>query len=288
VAKEQGRNCVHVFHPEDEAAVEHHEKIQWIERIRSALDNNLFELHFQPIAGIDGEESAGSHGEVLLRMIDETDSDADLIPPNAFIPAAERYHLMQEIDQWVIRHTFEALASDGAALEGVDVCSVNLSGQSFDDMKLHDYILQLLDETGLDAEKICFEISESTVVTNIELARVFINKLRKRGFRFALDGFGSGFSSLGYLKDLPVDYIKLDGSLIRDVSKNRISLATVRAINYLAHVMGMKSIAGFVEDEKTVSALKSVSVNYAQGYWLGRPERFSKGQETGSDEELDH
>ncbi len=279
VAKEQGRNRVHIFELDDEAVAEHHSKIQWLQRIREALDKDLFELHFQPISDIATDKQRGGHGEVLLRMINEASPDAALILPNSFIPAAERYHLMPQIDQWVLRNTFVALAEKGGALNDINTCSINLSGQSFGDMKLYDYILELQEETGVAPQRLCFEVSESTVVANIELARVFFRKLHERGYRFALDGFGGGFHSLGYLQDLPVEYIKLDGSLVRDVANSRVSLATVRAINYLAQVMGVKAIAGYVEDEKTVTALKSASVGYAQGNWLGKPYLFGSGND---------
>jgi len=276
VAKEHGRNRVHVYQQNDEAVAEHHGKMQWIQRIQSALEHDRFELHFQPITSLGEAEDEGRHGEVLLRMIDEAAAGTRLIPPSAFIPAAERYHLMPQIDQWVIRHTLEALAIDQGETADIDICAINLSGQSLGDMKLYDFIIEVLEETGVAPQQICFEITESAVVANIDVAKVFISKLHEYGCRFALDDFGSGLSSFEYLKELPVDYIKLDGSLIRDISKNHVSLAMARAINYITHVMGMKSIAEFVEDEPTVEALKSISVNYAQGYWLGKPRFFSK------------
>jgi len=276
VAKELGRNRVHVYQQDDQAVAEHHGKMKWLQRINDALENDGFELYFQPIGSIDGETEEGQYGEVLLRMQNPSGPDKQLIPPSAFIPVAERYHMMPQIDRWVVRHTLQALVSGEGAFADITTCAINISGQSLGDMTLYDYIVDMLEETGVAPHRICFEITESALVANIDGAKLFINKLRKHGCRFALDNFGSGLSAFEYLKSVPVDFIKLDGSLIHDVSKNHVSLATVRAINYITHVMGMKSIAEFVEDEETVTALKSASVNYVQGYWLGKPHFFSK------------
>ena len=277
VAKEQGRNRVHIFQQDDKAIAEHHGKMQWMQRIQEALEQDLFELHFQPITNLEQEDNK-VHGEILLRMMDTRESsDTGLIPPNAFLPAAERYHLMPKIDQWVVRNTIHTLAEKRDNNILISTCSINLSGQSLSDLTLYEYTIQLLQETGLSPGILCFEITESAVVANIEVAKEFISGLKALGCRFALDDFGSGLSSFEYLKNLPVDYVKLDGSLVRDIAKNRVNLAMVRAVNYVAHVMGMKTVAEYVEDERTIKALKEISVDYAQGYWLGRPQFFSEG-----------
>ncbi|MCW8887594.1 MAG: EAL domain-containing protein [Gammaproteobacteria bacterium] len=273
VAKEEGRNRVHVLSHDDEMVAEQHGKTQWLQRIQHALESDLFELHSQPITSIDGKGGEGKHIELLIRMIDKEDT-SKLIPPGAFIPAAERYHLMPEIDRWVIRNAFMQLVDPDERGKNISSCAINLSGQSLSDDTLYPYIMAMFKQSGVSPRKICFEITESAVVSNIEMAKEFIQKLRKIGCRFALDDFGSGFSSFEYLKHLPVDYIKLDGSMINDIANNSTSLAMVKAINYISHVMGMKSIAEFVEDEETVAALKSVNINYAQGYFLGKPDLF--------------
>ncbi len=289
VAKELGRNQVHVSQPGDEVEAERHGKLQWLQRIRTALDKDQFELHFQPIVTIDETGREERHGEVLLRMIDGTGVDSTLLQPNFFIPAAERYHLMPQIDRWVIRHTFETLATNRGKAAGIDSCAINLSGQSFAEAKLYDFIIRQQEVSGVPPQKICFEIAERAVLANVEMAREGITRLREKGFRFALDDFGTGFGSFEYLKELPIDYVKLDGALIRDIAKNSVSLATVHAINHIARAVGIKVIAEYVEDEQTVDALKSASVNYAQGYWLGKPHFFSRaaamtGQATDSNE----
>lgn len=278
VAKESGRNRVHIYTPDDEEEAERRGKVQWLQRIRGALEGDQFELHFQPIATIDEAGREGRHGEVLLRMVDDSGTGARLIQPNSFLSAAERYHLMPQIDQWVIRHTFKALAENNAETADIGSCSINLSGQSLGEGQLHDYILQQQEQSGVASQMICFELTESAVMANIEQARNFIVGLHEKGFRFALENFSAGFSTFDYLKELPIDYLKLNGALTRDIATNRVSLAKVRAINYIAHVVGVKVIAELVEDEATVEALRSVSVNYAQGYWLGRPSLFSKAQ----------
>jgi len=270
MAKEGGRNRIHILMSDDEVVAEQHSNMQWLQRIQHALENDLFELHSQPIVNLD-EKIEGKHIELLLRMIDS----GNLILPRAFMPAAERYHLMPQIDRWVIKHAFRELMDNIAAGVNITTCAINLSGQSLSDETLYSYIIEMLKESALSPKIICFEITESAVLSNIDIAKDFIQKLRQIGCRFALDDFGSGFSSFEYLKQLPVNYIKLDGSMIHDISKNRTSLAMVKAINYISQVMGLKSIAGFVEDEETLKALKSININNVQGYYLGKPEFFA-------------
>ncbi len=272
VAKEQGRNRVYVFRPEDTALAEHHGQMQWIQRIQRAIEQDLFTLYLQPICSIAETKEATQHGELLLRMITETEGGEVLILPGAFIPAAERYHLMPQIDRWVIRKALKTLSE--REFDGAHTFTLNLSGQSLSDITLFDYIKGLLDDTGVAPTSICFEITESAVISHIDVAQEFIRRLKDLGCSFALDDFGSGLSSFEYLKNLPVDYLKLDGSLVKDVTTHRVSQAMIHAINYVAHVMGMKSIAEYVENEETIDALRKMSVDYGQGYAMGKPERF--------------
>jgi diguanylate cyclase (GGDEF)-like protein/PAS domain S-box-containing protein len=272
VAKEQGRNRVHVSRPDDKEIAVHHGQMQWMQRIQRAVEEDAFVLYSQPIVSIEKQPGQGRHAELLLRMVENKGTEQEkIIPPAAFLPAAERYHLMPLIDRWVLEKALHLLASGDAEVRQLTTCSLNLSGQSLTDLKLYDYILKLLEETKVNPKRICFEITESAVIANMEVARQFVNGLRKIGCRFALDDFGSGLSTFDYLKQLEVDYVKLDGSLVRDVATSRVSQAMVHAVNYVTHVMGMKTIAEFVESEQIMQALRKLSVDYAQGYAIGKP-----------------
>jgi diguanylate cyclase (GGDEF)-like protein len=279
VAKERGRNYVHVFKPQDTEVAKHRDKMQWMQRIQHALDNDLFELHFQPIIETSGKiPGTGLHGEILVRMLAEEDEGPALIMPSAFIPTAERFHLMPQIDKWVIRNSLLSISKNETAGVLLDLCSINLSGQSMSDMEMVDFIIEQINQTGVSPEKLCFEITESAVISNLEYARQFILKLKDIGCSFALDDFGSGLSSFDYLKNLPVDYVKLDGSLIRDVATNKVSQAMVHAINYVSHVMNMKSIAEYVEDDEILHQLRRISIDYVQGYGIGMPGLFESSR----------
>ena len=275
VAKEQGRNRVHVYRPDDRQLAERHGQMQWMQRIQRAVENDEFVLYAQPIESLDGERHSGKHIEVLLRMVENRSSERErIIPPAAFLPAAERYHLMPLIDRWVLKNTFGKLVSNDAVSIHLSTCAINLSGQSLSDMSMYDYIVGLLGETDIDPRRICFEITESAVIANMEIAREFVNGLRKLGCRFSLDDFGSGLSTFDYLKQLDVDYVKLDGTLVRDIDTSRVSQAMVHAVNYVTHVMGMKSIAEFVESDNILESLRKLSVDYVQGYAIGKPVYF--------------
>jgi Amt family ammonium transporter len=279
VAKERGRNYVHVFKPQDTEVAKHRDKMQWMQRIQHALDNDLFELHFQPIIETSGKiPGTGLHGEILVRMLAEEDEGPALIMPSAFIPTAERFHLMPQIDKWVIKHSLLSISKNETAGVLLDLCSINLSGQSMSDMEMVDFIIEQINQTGVSPKKLCFEITESAVISNLEYARQFILKLKDIGCSFALDDFGSGLSSFDYLKNLPVDYVKLDGSLIRDVATNKVSQAMVHAINYVSHVMNMKSIAEYVEDDEILHQLRRISIDYVQGYGIGMPGLFESSR----------
>ena len=275
IAKEQGRNRVHVTKPDDQEIAQHHGQMQWMQRIQRAVEEDELVLYAQPIVAIEAQSDDRRHAEVLLRMVENKGTENErIIPPNAFLPAAERYHLMPLIDRWVLKRALHKIATQDDDVTQLATCSINLSGQSLTDLKLYDYILKMLEETEVDPTRICFEITESAVIANMQIAQQFVDGLRKIGCRFALDDFGSGLSTFDYLKQLNVDYVKLDGSLVRDVSTSRVSQAMVHAINYVVHVMGMKSIAEFVESEAILQALSKLSVDYAQGYAIEKPQRF--------------
>ena len=275
VAKEGGRNQVHVYKSDDQAIAQQQGQMQWLQRIQRALEKDLFELHFQSIIPIKNEKSDRLCGEVLLRMIDESrPSPNNCLPPSSFIPAAERYQLMPKIDRWVLTKTFELLSKQKDILHHWELCNINLSGQSLGDTKLLDFILTTLRKTRLPAHVLCFEITESSVISNLEEANQFMKTLQKLGCKFALDDFGTGLSSFSYLKNLPVDYVKLDGELVRDVAKDDTSYAMVEAINRVAHVMGIKTIAEHVETVATINSLRKISVDYAQGFVIDTPQAF--------------
>jgi EAL domain-containing protein (putative c-di-GMP-specific phosphodiesterase class I) len=248
--------------------------MHWTARITKAMEEERFVLYRQPIVGLS--DGSGTHYEVLVRMIDE---DGEIVPPGAFIPAAERYNLMSSIDRWVIREVFRMLAGKDhadASSEHEEVVSINLSGDSLSDEGLYEYIMSLKDEYGIPLNNICFEITETVAISNLVKATSLINGLKQHGCRFSLDDFGSGLSSFAYLKNLPVNYIKIDGSFVKDVSRDPVDRAMVVSIQQMGKVMQLDTIAEWVEDEETLTALKEIGVDYVQGYHLGRPEAIDQ------------
>ena len=273
VAKENGRNQVHVSLPDDTAAAAHHGQMQWMQRIQHAIENDEFVLYGQPIFDISGNAYKCHHVEILLRLVEAKGTDVErIIPPNAFIPAAERYHIMPAVDRWVIRKALSWLSESESSARSDLIYTINLSGQSLSDTGMFDYISKQIKATGVNPKRICFEITESAVIANMNVAQQFVKDLRALGCLMALDDFGAGLSTFEYLKQLPVDFVKLDGSMIRDVASSRISQAMVHAVNYVAHEMGMKSVAEYAESDEIIAALKKLSIDYAQGHALGKPE----------------
>jgi EAL domain-containing protein (putative c-di-GMP-specific phosphodiesterase class I) len=271
-AKEQGRNRIQVYQSDDKVVVQRHGEMQWVHRITRALAEERFCLYFQRIMPLLTPQVGRLHGEILLRMIDE---QGQLVSPATFIPAAERYNLMPSIDRWVIRTAFKTMAQtlpeapDRTAVVGV---SINLSGQSLCDDHLLEFVIEQFQQSGIAAERVCFEITETAVIANLARAMHLITSLRELGCRFALDDFGSGLSSFAYLKRLPVDYLKIDGSFVRGMLENPIDYAIVDSINQIGHVMGILTIAEFVENAAILSQLRALGVDYAQGYGIARPQ----------------
>lgn len=275
VAKESGRNQVHIYKADDKAIAQQQGQMHWMNRIQRAIENDEFELYFQSIIPVKNPKAGKLSGEVLLRMTDDSIEGPDnLILPGAFMPAAERYQLMAKIDRWSISRVFEQLGKHKDMLTSWEMCNVNLSGQSMGDSSLLGYILEIVKKTKLPPGVLCFEITENSVIANLDEANRFIRSLKKLGCKFALDDFGKGLSSFSYLKNLHVDFVKLDGELVRDIDKDRTSYAMVEAINQVAHVMGIKTIAEHVESPATLDALKKISVDYAQGYAIDTPQPF--------------
>ncbi|MDH3978901.1 MAG: EAL domain-containing protein [Gammaproteobacteria bacterium] len=268
-AKDAGRNRIHVFGKNDAMIVDRYGEMQWVARINEALENNRFQLFCQQIISV-GSTGACPLGliEILVRMKDEK---GKLIPPGAFIPAAERYNLMTSLDRWVVKTTFEWLDRNSHITDQLGKCSINLSGQSISDARFLDYLLDLLTESAVPAGKICFEITETAAITNLSEATEFISRLKEIGCSFALDDFGSGLSSFAYLKNLPVDYLKIDGSFVKDIVDDPIDEAMVRSINEIGHVMGKETIAEFVENDQILEKLHDIGVDYAQGFGIDTP-----------------
>ncbi len=271
MAKDKGRNRIHIYHADDTEIAQRHGEMQWVTRIQDALDEGRFCLYAQAIVPLDN--SSGKHYELLIRMINDK---GNTIPPGAFLPAAERYNLMTKIDYWVIENTFNLLAENRAFQNQISFISINLSGQSLADQNVLDFIITQLNESGIEGEKICFEITETTAISNLSIAMKYISTLRGLGCRFALDDFGSGLSSFGYLKNLPVDYLKIDGMFVKDIVDDRIDHAMVKSINEIGQVMGMQTIAEFVENDIIRGMLREIGVNYAQGYGIHKPQPFDE------------
>jgi diguanylate cyclase (GGDEF)-like protein/PAS domain S-box-containing protein len=268
MAKDKGRNRIHVYHAEDAEIARRHGEIQWVERINQALENDLFCLYAQIIESLSNK---GSHYELLIRMLDEND---EIIPPGAFLPAAERYNLISKIDRWVIECTFKLFSNHPNFIEQVNYCAINLSGQSITDIEFHKFIRNKFKKSNIPPEKICFEITETAAISNMSMAKTFISEMKALGCQFSLDDFGSGLSSFGYLKNMDVDYLKIDGMFVKDIADDPIDHAMVKSINEIGQVMGMETIAEFVENDVVKGMLKEIGVNYVQGFGIGKPQPF--------------
>lgn len=270
IAKENGRNRVHVGHPEDRDITIRQSEMHWVSRLRQALQENRLQLYCQKIVPLDdGATNAGAHFELLLRLRDE---EGRLVPPGAFLPAAERFGLMPVIDRWVISSAFanfQRLTPDPA--EQLEMCAINLSGASVSDPEFLSFILHELALYQIPPGKVCFEITETVAIANLTQAIALINELRAVGCKFALDDFGSGMSSFAYLKHLPVDYLKIDGGFVKDMLNDAADAAMVEAINHIGHTMGLRTIAEFVENDAIRARLAAMKVDFAQGYGIGKP-----------------
>ncbi len=267
-AKDSGRNQVHTYELDNVPVVMRHGEMRWATRINDALNENRFELTFQSIAPVLAAPDAGAHYEILLRMRDEL---GEIITPGEFLPAAERYNLAYKLDRWVIGTLFDWMADRPRGLDRLDLCCINLSGQSIGNREVLDFILQQFERGVVPPHKICFEITETAAIADLVQANRFIQQLKDHGCCFALDDFGSGFSSLAYLKELPVDFLKIDGAFVREMATNSIDYAMVRSINEIGHIMGKQTIAEFVENEQTLELLREMGVDFAQGYGIARP-----------------
>ncbi|WP_299409297.1 EAL domain-containing protein [Acaryochloris sp. IP29b_bin.148] len=267
-AKNMGRNRVHFYHAQAQDVTEHHCKLMQVATLRQALDESRFRLYYQPIVPLDIEANIPTCYEILLRL---QDSQGRILSPGSFIPAAERYGLMLEVDKWVIQKVLQKHGTYFQKQSNAHI-AINLSGSSLNDDTLLNFVQEQLCDSPLSPQKICFEITETAAISNFKQAIQFIEKMKEFGCHFALDDFGSGFSSFSYLKRFPVDYLKIDGSLVQDMVKDTTHQVMVSAINQICRSMGIKTIAEFVENGETIVALEEIGVDYLQGYALGKPQ----------------
>lgn len=266
IAKDKGRNRVYIYREEEKGLSAQHREMHWAHEIQRAFQDNHFRLYSQKIMPlIDGVRK---HCEILLRI----DNGDELVPPMAFIPAAERYSLMQKIDRWVISTTLQHLSQIYNQGNLDCIYAINLSGSTIADADFARFLLACIDEYGVPGQHLCFEITETAAIANLPNAVRLINSVRKQGCLFALDDFGCGLSSFTYLKNLPVQYLKIDGSFVRELHRDRINLSMVEAINNIGHVMGLQTIAEFVENSAILNKLQGIGVDYAQGNFISTPQ----------------
>lgn len=273
-AKEAGRNRIYTYQENDIDMMRRRREIQWAARINNALEEGRFELFRQTILPLNANEK-GDHYELLLRMRDEKGA---LVSPELFITAAERYGIMPNIDRWVVENAFSWLVSEADERHRLAMCSINLSGQSFTDDKFLPFVVDQFRRSGIDASKICFEITETAAIASYAQASRFINALKELGCMFALDDFGTGLSSFGYLKHFPVDYLKIDGSFVKEMLHDPIDREMVRSINEIGHLTGKQTIAEFAENNEIITMLKGMGVDFAQGYGVSEPKRILRAQ----------
>ena len=265
VAKDKGRNRIHIYEDNDEDILQRKGELQWFQTINKALEDDSFVLYSQKIALHSNDKDDDIH-EILIRL----DIDGDIIYPDAFIPAAERYSLMTEIDKWVISTLFQTI-KDHETLVNNTYFSINLSGQTLTDLSFIDFLNTELDNTNISPDKLIFEITETAAISNFSDAINFIKIFKKRGCKFALDDFGSGMSSFQYLSELPLDYIKIDGSFVKNIINNPFNKSVIKSVSQIGHSLGLKIIAEFVENEDILAELDKSLIDYVQGYQIEHP-----------------
>lgn len=268
LAKHRGRNRVCIHRAQDEAFRQLHGEVEWVSRLTQAFEQNRFRLYYQSIRSLR-EGAAPEFREILLRMLDE---EGNLVPPMAFIPAAERYTLMPTVDRWVMRTTLAWMKDRLASLPRDVHFAINLSGQTLSDEAFADFVEEQFTVYGVSPDRICFEITETAAIANLAHATRLMTRLREKGCGFALDDFGSGMSSFSYLKHLPVDSIKIDGSFVRDMLNDPMDHAMVEAMVRIGHVLGLRTVAEYVESEAIRDVLRELGMDYGQGYAVHSPE----------------
>ena len=267
-AKDAGRNRVQEYELGDRVMAQRHGAMEWVTRLDQALEEDRLILNCQKIQPISEENAYEAHYEVLLTMLDEL---GDVVAPTELINAAETYNRMTTIDRWVIEHVLEWMAEHRAALDNFGGFSINVSGHSVNDTTFPDFVLEQFGRTQAPTAKVCFEITETAAIANLDNAIDFMNRMRIIGCSFSLDDFGTGLSSYSYLRNLPVDFVKIDGVFVREIHENPADYAVVRSINEIGHYMGKKTIAEYVESDATLVSLKEIGVDFAQGYQVSKP-----------------
>ncbi|QYZ66280.1 MAG: histidine kinase [Gammaproteobacteria bacterium (ex Lamellibrachia satsuma)] len=269
-AKDRGRDRVHVYSENDIETARRYGDMQWVNRIREALEIGRFQLYQQVIQPLSDSAGGMQTREFLVRMLDE---QGEIIAPGAFIPAAEHYNLMPQVDRWVVQRAFSHLAEQEHRGSGRDTLTfINLSGNSLSDESFFDFIRKKLRDHHLNPQRVCFEVTETAAISNLGSAIEFIRECKKAGCRFALDDFGSGMSSFSYLRSIPVDFLKIDGTFVKNMVRDPMDAAIVEAINGIGHVAGIKTIAEFVENEAIRKKLCDIGVDFGQGYGIHRPQ----------------
>ena len=265
-AKEKGHDGIQWFSEDDPEYLKRRGEMHWVSKIKQAIADDQFVLHFQTMAGLQSHCS-GTHGEFLVRL-----NEADhLVYPGEFIPAAERYKLMPRLDRWVVENAFKYLSTSGLGKQDEGTFFINLSGSSLSDKSFFNDVRSLVSHYQIKPERICLEITETSAIDNFHSAVEFITEIRDEGFKFALDDFGAGMSSFSYLKKIPVDYLKIDGSFVLNLLTDPIDRGIVEACNGISHAAGLQTIAEFVENQETADALKLIGVDFAQGFGIERP-----------------
>lgn len=263
MAKEQGRNRIHIYETDSNAIAKLANETNWLNRINTALDDNNFVLYFQKIASL--HKLNHEHYEVLIRMLDKK---GNTIPPGSFIPAAERFDIMSSVDSWVIKNTLLIMQEE--KYENINF-SINLSGQSLGDFAFMENCISQLEKSTVNPEKLCFEITETAMIANLSNAIRSVSILQGLGCKIALDDFGSGLSSFAYLKNLPVDYLKIDGSLIKELETDSVNVTMVKSIIHIGHSMNLETIAEYVENDAILNILRDLNIDYVQGYGIAKP-----------------
>jgi diguanylate cyclase (GGDEF)-like protein len=272
VAKKEGAGRVSVYSARDEALARNSGEIEWLQKLQSAIKEERFALYYQPIVAADGLETVGPSMEVLLRMLDEAGAE---IAPLEFVAAAERYRLMASVDRWVVQTTLLALSRDAFKLAPDRSVAINISAQTLGDPLFLEWVVECLDRTGVAPDQVCFEIAESAVISNMEHARRFVGVLHGMGCKFTIDDFGSGVASFSSLKNLPLDYLKLDGSFMRNLARDSVSQTMVTAMIKLARTLNFKIIAEQVEDNAALDVARKFGVDFVQGFVIARPTRLA-------------
>ena len=273
VAKKQGGLHVHVYSAREEASARHSGEIHWLLKLQGALRDNKFELYFQPIVHARAGGVSGPALEVFVRLAGEGGQPAS--PPAEFIRAAERYRLMPHVDRWVVQAVLAALGRGGLKLPPGRSVAINIAGQTLGDSEFLEFVVECFDHTGANPGDICFEVTETSVVANLDHAQRFIAVLHGMGCEFALDNFGSGLSSFSTLKTLPMDYLKIDGSCIKKLAGDTVNQAMVAAMIDLSRSLNFRVVAEHVEDQLALDTVTGMGIDFVQGFVVGRPQPLS-------------